>query len=236
MIGVGQVSVPADGNAEYRVRDVKNIINFIIPIFDKHLLLTCKYYSFYLFREAAFILSNSNISYSDKNRLLLKLKSKKLPKNYISPAWSLNIQDSIEKMNFEYASKVMSKGWLVGFTEAEGSFYLVSKSINRLVHGFEVNQKLDKTVLLAIKYLSHIKTDVQNKKAGYFSLSTTNSRAIENIIEFYKNTTKGMKSVEYRIWARSYLNNKGDFIALNKIRDDVRIMRKNYRTLDQIKS
>ena len=42
MIGVGQVSVPADGNAEYRVRDVKNIINYIIPIFDKYPLLTSK--------------------------------------------------------------------------------------------------------------------------------------------------------------------------------------------------
>lgn len=31
MIGVGQVSVPADGNAEYRVRDVKNIINYCGP-------------------------------------------------------------------------------------------------------------------------------------------------------------------------------------------------------------
>jgi hypothetical protein len=128
----------------------------------------------------------------------------------------------------------MSKSWLVGFTEAEGSFYLVKKSENRLIHAFEINQKLDEIVLICIKHLLHISTQVQHKKAGYYSLSTTNSRAIENIILFYSNTMKGMKSVEYRIWARSYNNDKGNFIALNKIRNNVRIMRTKYQTLEKI--
>jgi hypothetical protein len=88
---------------------------------------------------------------------------------------------------------------LIGFTEAEGSFYLVSKTKTRIVHGFEITQKLDKIVLLAIKYILGIATQVQSKKAGYFSLATTNSRAIENIIKYYKNTMKGMKALEYRI-------------------------------------
>ena len=84
---------------------------------------------------------------------------------------------------------------MIGFTEAEGSFYLVNKSKNRIVHAFEINQKLDEIVLICIKHLLHISTQIQFKKAGYYSLSTTNSRAIENIISFYKNTMKGMKSV-----------------------------------------
>ena len=33
---------------------------------------------------------------------------------------------------------------------------------------------------------------------------------------------KGMKSVEYRIWARSYVKHKGDFDKLCKIRDIIR--------------
>jgi hypothetical protein len=61
---------------------------------------------------------------------------------------------------------------------------------------------------------------------------TTNSRAIENIIQYYKNTMKGMKSVEYRIWARTYVKDKGNFIALNKVRDSVRLMRDRHQTLD----
>jgi hypothetical protein len=129
----------------------------------------------------------------------------------------------------------MSKPWLVGFTEAEGSFYLVRKSTNRLTHAFEITQKLDKIVLTAIKYTLGIKTKVQTKKTGYFSISTTNSRAIENIIKYFNNTMKGMKSVEYRIWARSYIKYKGNFNALNEIRNRVRLFRLNRYTLEQFK-
>ena len=84
----------------------------------------------------------------------------------------------------------MSKAWLVGFTEAEGSFYLVSKGPTRLVHAFEVTQKLDVIVLNSIQRLLGISTQVQFKKAGYFSLATTNSRAIENLIELGYNPGK----------------------------------------------
>ena len=122
--------------------------------------------------------------------------------------------------------------WLVGFTEAEGSFYLVSKGPTRLVHAFEVTQKLDVIVLNSIQRLLGISTQVQFKKAGYFSLATTNSRAIENLIEFFHNTLKGIKSVEYRIWARSYNKHKGDFKSLDRIRNQMRTLRLQRYTLE----
>lgn len=125
----------------------------------------------------------------------------------------------------------MSKPWLVGFTEAEGSFYLVAKSSNRLVHGFEITQKLDKIVLIAIKHLLGISTNVKTTRLGTYSIVSTNSRAIENIIKYFNNTMKGMKSLEYRIWSRSYNKHKGDFMALDKIRNQVRTMKLNKYTL-----
>jgi len=89
----------------------------------------------------------------------------------------------------------MTKPWLVGFVEAEGSFYLVLKDATRIVHGFGLTQKLDKVVLEGIKYTLGISTSVVHKpKHGYFILDTTNSRAVENIIEYFHNTMKGMKS------------------------------------------
>jgi hypothetical protein len=85
---------------------------------------------------------------------------------------------------------------LVGFTEAEGSFYLTTKSVNRIVHAFEITQKLDKIVLEAIGFLLGIKVV---KKQTYFTVGTTNSKNIANIILYYHNTMKGMKSLEFRI-------------------------------------
>ena len=128
----------------------------------------------------------------------------------------------------------MSKSWLIGFTEAEGSFYLVKKSENRIVHAFEINQKLDEIVLISIKHLLHINTQVKFKNKGYFSLCTTNSRAIENIISFYKNSMKSMKSLEYRIWARSYVKYKGNFLALENIRNKTRLMKTKYQSLESL--
>ena len=40
----------------------------------------------------------------------------------------------------------MTKPWLVGFIEAEGSFYLTNKDSNRRVHGFGITPKLDEIV------------------------------------------------------------------------------------------
>jgi hypothetical protein len=64
------------------------------------------------------------------------------------------------------------------------------------VHGFEITQKLDVIVLKSIAFTLGI--SVMNKKS-YNTVVTTNSRAISNIIDYYKNTMKGMKSLEYRI-------------------------------------
>jgi hypothetical protein len=68
------------------------------------------------------------------------------------------------------------------------------------VHGFGLTHKLDKIVLEGIGIMLHIKTSVRYKEVyNHYILDTTNSRAIENIIAFFKNTMKGVKSLEYRI-------------------------------------
>lgn len=74
----------------------------------------------------------------------------------------------------------------------------------------------------------HINNPVKFKELhNHYVLDTTNSRAIENIIVFFKDTMKGVKSLEYRIWARSYRKNKGDYDKLYSIRDIIRKLRKN---------
>lgn len=64
---------------------------------------------------------------------------------------------NFEVNNTNQAKTVMSKYWLIGFTEAEGSFYLVSKTSTRIVHAFEITQKLDLIVLEAIAHILGIR-------------------------------------------------------------------------------
>nr|YP_010714060.1 LAGLIDADG homing endonuclease [Fuscoporia gilva]WDD39623.1 LAGLIDADG homing endonuclease [Fuscoporia gilva] len=231
----GSIYVEKNGScAHFRIRDLQTLNKIVFPIFDKYPLLTSKYYNYLKFKKAYEILINKDLTIEEKDKLIYEINTS-IPKIYISPVFTV-LGDNLEKIkiliNYDFCSKIMSKPWLIGFTEAEGSFYLVKKSNKRIVHAFEINQKLDEIVLISIKHLLHISTKVQYKKAGYYSLNTTNSRAIENIISYYKNTMKGIKSAEYRIWARSYIKNKGHFLALEKIRDSVRIMRTKFQALD----
>jgi transcription elongation factor GreA-like protein len=54
--------------------------------------------------------------------------------------------------------------------------------------------------LQAIGLILHINNPVRYKELhNHYILDTTNSRAIENIIEFFRDTMKGVKSLEYRI-------------------------------------
>jgi len=209
---------------QFCIKDRKQIEKTILPLFDKYPLLTSKYFDYSRFKQALYILNNSSLSKQEKDEKIFLLKNYKLPSNYVSPVWKavdLSVINSIKE--------IVTKPWLVGFIEAEGSFYFTTKDSNRIVHGFGLTQKLDNIVLESIKFILHIPTKVRYKsKHNYYILDTTNSRAIENIIIYFKNTMKGMKSVEYRIWVRSYNKYKGNYEKLLKIRDIIRKMKKNY--------
>jgi hypothetical protein len=236
-LGVGSVSVESNRHmACFRIRDRKNLGSVIIPIFNKYTLLTTKYFNYNKFKQAYIILENPALTKLEKNKLLEDLKYNTplafgrfrcyLPKAkevYISPAWD---KINLPLVNANEAHKVVSKPWLIGFVEAEGSFYLVSKDANKIVHGFGISQKLDKVVLEAIKHILHIPTQILYKeKYNYHILDTTNSRGIKNVSEYFLNTMKGMKSVEYRIWSRSFNNHKGDYAELYKVKNILQKLR-----------
>jgi len=216
-LGIGNINKEIKTKmVNYRIRDRKKLAEVIFPIFNKYPLLTSKYFNYLKFKEAYIILEDTTLTKTQKDELIFNLVKTLPSEDYISPAWGI-INNKVSNTND--ANKVMSKAWLIGFTEAEGSFYLVNKSKDRIVHGFEITQKLDLIVLSAIGYILGIKT---TSKKTYFTVVTTNSRSIENIIKYYNNTMKGMKYFEFRVWVRCYLKHKGDFIKLNAIRNKIR--------------
>jgi hypothetical protein len=184
----------------YRIRDRNKLAKVIFPIFDKYPLLTSKYFYYMKFKEAYKILVDTSLTKAQQDELMLAMVKRVPSEDYISPAWK--IVNNIVSNTIE-ASIVMSKAWLIGFTEAKGSLYFVNKSKDRIVHGFEITQKLDLIVLTAIGYILGIKT---YSKKTYCTVVTTNSRSIENIIKY---------------WARCYVKHKGDFIKLNEIRKKI---------------
>lgn len=220
ILNVGSVNVSnsKDNCAEFRIRDRKKIIEVILPIFDKYTLLTSKEFNYITFREAILVYENTDLSFEEKDKKLTYLKSRIIPCNFVSSAWgnytSLNL--TIDK-----AQSVISKDWIIGFTEAEGSFFLLKKGPQRIVHVFEITQKLDKIVLDAISIIVCMK--VYEKKT-YYTCVTTNRKSVGEVISYFHNTMKGIKSVEYRIWARSF-NKDLSFSELEQIREKIRKIR-----------
>lgn len=223
-------SITQDGKKmQYFIRDRKIIETVLIPIFDKYPLLTTKYFYYIQFKKALSVLNNSEFSKEEKDIELEKIKASKPNNIYISPAWK---KAKLPLTDVNSINNVMTKNWLVGFIEAEGSFYLTNKDSKRIVHGFGLTQKLDKLVLESIRILLHINNKVRyNELYNHYILDTTNSRAIENIIKYFssRNTMKGVKSLEYRIWARSYVKHNKDYDKLHKIREIIRKLRQNIR-------
>jgi hypothetical protein len=229
-LGVGRINKEIKTKTvNYWIRDRNKLAEVIFPIFDNYPLLTSKYFNYLKFKEAYNILEDTNLTKFKRDELMFNLIKTQPSSDYISPAWE-KVNNLVS--NTYEANMVMSKAWLIGFTEAEGSFYLVNKTNCRIVHGFEITQKLDLIVLSAIGYILGIKT--YSKKTNY-TVVTTNSRSIENIIKYFNNTMKGMKSFEFRVWARSYVKHKGDLTKLNEIRNKIRI-RKLGTTLLNYKS
>ena len=222
-LGVG--SVTKDNNkAQFFIRDRKLIDSIILPIFDKYPLLTSKYFDYLRFKKALFILNNGKISKEQKDKELFILKNSKKEDYYLSPVWN-NV--SLPLIDITIIQGIMTKPWVIGFIEAEGSFYLVSKDSKRIVHGFGLTQKLDRIVLESIRLILHIPSPVKYKEMyNHHILDTTNSKSIENIIGYFQNTMKGVKSLEFKIWARSYIKNKGNYEKLVSIRDVIRKIRK----------
>lgn len=198
MLGVGQVSISGT-DGEFRIRDMKVIVRHILPIFDKYPLLTSKYFNYDLFKQAAMIMTDSLLSKEKKDSLLTELKLRKMPLNYLSPAW---FKMNEENMTVAQAGSVITKAWLVGFTEAEGSFYISKCGIGRIRHYFEITQHLSESTLMkAIGLVLNIGIHFKNT---YITVKTQNETDNLKIHTYFFNTMKGMKSLEYRIWARSF--------------------------------
>lgn len=226
IVGAGTVYVdPKNNIADYRLRNAQLIVSKLLPIFDTHLLLTSKYFNYLRFKTCVLIMVDTSLSSVQKDLLLTDLTlpvNTVIPVGYISPAWSV-VNYSVQSLSD--AMTVVSKPWLVGFTEAEGSFYLYNKDKMRIVHAFSITQKLDRIVLEAIGFILQI--PVLDKKT-YRAVSGTSDYCIPHIIRYYANTMKGMKSLEYRIWARSYMSKPTDgsqFSYLQKVLEQMRNIR-----------
>lgn len=203
-LGVGTVRSDKQGMAHFLIRDKRSIETILIPIFDTYSLLTNKEFSYLKFKRSLEVW-NSEMSQADKASIIHAIHLEPLPANYVSSSWLTG-------------TNPISKPWLVGFIEAEGSFYLTLKEEGRLAHGFGLTQKLDKIVLVGIRTVLKIEANVKWNSKGFWGLDSTNSNSLKVIKDYFFKTMKSRKALEFRVWSRSF-RHKGQYEKLLKIKE-----------------
>ena len=222
-LGVGEVrKMPF--KAEYRIRNKKLLLEHIVPIFDQHCLLTSKHHNYKWFKKALLISTNAALNTVQKEIKLIELKTNCLLTSK-HPALSQPELSQPELSQPELSQPELSKAWLVGFTESKGTFYLFSSGVNRVCHGFEMTQKKEEFVIKAAARLLACSLKSVNTT---FTAYANSPQEIQKIIAFYHNTMKGMKSLEYRLWARSFNKTKighHRFVYLTKVKNQMQNIR-----------
>lgn len=216
-LSCGNITESNDANWCFRIRDKKLLKSVIFPIFDKFSLVTRKYYDYVIVKKAYFILTDESLDRNTRNKLMEELYTllKKGPdNNYLSPVWN--------DLNYS-----LSKPWIIGFWEAEGSFYIVKKDENRLCHGIGITQKFDEKILIQLSKIFQTSSKVKYNKKGFFSLDSTGPRANLNVVNYFYegqiNYFIGIKSLQFNIWRRT-LKFRGQYIKLLRIRELIRAL------------
>lgn len=219
-LGVGSVTKD-NTKGQFCIKDRKVIEEILLPVFEKYPLLTSKYFDYLRFKKALTVLNDLDLTKKEKDVKLLNLKNLELPYGYKSPVWKNVSLPLTKKKNLALVKTVISKAWLVGFFEAKGEFYFKNNDIylhDPIKHGIFIIHLSDLEVLQAIGIILDIPNPVKDLKlCNHYVLNTTHSRAIQNIIVYFKGTMIGTKSLEYKLWARSHNRNKGDREKLSNL-------------------
>jgi len=178
--GVGKIyTKQSDGSIHYRVWSVKDLINIIIPHFDKYPLVTQKRADFELFKQIVQILAKKEkLTIEDLTKIVALKASINLGLSPVLKESFPNITPALRTV-FD-VPKVLDPHWLAGFIEAEGSFVVsIQKSYNNK-NGF----------LTSLRFiLSQHSRDLQlmNSIMKYFNCGLV-----------YSTSTRG-ESVEFRM-------------------------------------
>lgn len=200
-LGVGIVTNRGN-TCSFRIQSFNTIIETLLPIFDKFSLLTHKQLNYKDWRKSVIL------------KKLAKEKGLSIDSSTFNAILAIknNMNDlRTDFSNYSISSEMVSKYWLLGFIEGDGSFYFTN---NRPV--FSITQK-DKTVLVAIsKFLENLNLNpiyrdlfIPGKpyciisKAKAHTLRITDTDILfQYIFPFFNDLTfLSRKGIDFKMWS-----------------------------------
>lgn len=218
----GSITAAGKNISQFRIRNPTVLLNFLIPLFDTTEFITeSKAYDYLKFKQALQVYHKWQLNqYNREQRdlLLTDIKHSVKKEGHVAATWKTRVVDPI---------KTPTKGWILGFTEAEGSFYLVHRTPTRIVHAAGWIQTNEKQLLelMRVRWNIQVKVKLHVKKKAWI-LDTTAASAVETFIDFFENRLKGIKAVEVRKWARSFRKHRGNFAKLKQLQIELRKAKK----------
>ena len=106
----------------------------------------------------------------------------------------------LPKTSLEYLSLAFFKNWLVGFTNAEGSFCI--KKNNDA--SFQLKQRIHDQLFEAFKLLFNTKRNISIEMDRYAQFSISSKTDIQTVIDFFSfsglHPLIGLKNIQYFKW------------------------------------
>lgn len=252
-LGAGILNETPDNTVSLRIRNREHLKKFVFPVFDKIPLVSNKYYDYQKIRRISTLLDDNSLSPPQRLQQIQEIFSQKSSREEMSPVWSQHLsQETLEtykktgqvNLNKPEIEKVLSLPWILGFIEAEGSFYILRKEryVNkpdRYCHAFGLTQAGNGFLMEALRCYFKIVACVQLKKPAsfqnhqkglrsYFQLETTNWRCLQSIRNLCFENLLGIKSLEFRIWERS-MKDRENSEKLVKIQKKLRNLREKFK-------
>jgi len=200
-LDIGIVSIEGK-SCSFRVNSFQTIINILIPIFDKYLLLTHKQLNFKDWKKAINLKFNSK----KKSRSLDNITFQKIIdiKNNMN-----NLRTNFD--NYLITENMVSKYWLLGFVEGDGTFHFTNTSAI-----FGISQKDKKILEFISKFIENINLSpiydnlfipnkpnciIKNNKGSYQLVITDIDVLFQFIYPFFKELSfYSRKGIDFKIW------------------------------------
>ena len=179
--GVGSIRLASNNKVEYRVSNIKGLINIIIHHFDKYPLLTQKLADFTLFKLAINIISKGEHLTNEGIEQLVGIKASM--NRGLSSTLSSYFPTGVTRPLVK-SIKICDPNWLSGFTCAEGCFYIsIGKSNNKI--GYAVSLWLILTQHIRYTFLFEVIKEYLG--CGNLIVETKNSAVRYRVSKFTDN-------------------------------------------------
>ena len=197
--------------AIFNIKKIKHLLTVILPIFDNYPLLTeNKRINYLKFRDTLLkkvIASKKSSEVEKKIASVLLDNTPKVSNIYNMEIESLLYSSEPANCNPEIPCDFFDN-WIVGFTEAEGSFYFVNLKNGGLRPEFRLSQNDNQTLLRRVRETIKLNRQVslQTNSKNHYYIVAASKDSIKRTIEFYTNPSltkfKGIKLLSFQLWLK----------------------------------